>query len=169
MREILFRGQTRRKGEKVRLDGTPVDGNWVYGGVAQFNEERAIIYQTEPEFHKFPVYADTVGQYTGLTDKNGKKVFEGDIVKIVDFQIGKIVFECGAMGIDVLPRIDWNYLDSEIACITGHDNRPYFCCNDNFISLWELMWNYNQEENACDVVEVIGNVHDNRLEDFYGR
>ena len=44
MREILFRGQTRKKGEKVSLDGTPVDSNWVYGGVALFNEERALIY-----------------------------------------------------------------------------------------------------------------------------
>ena len=37
----------------------------------------------------------------------------------------------------------------------------YFCYNDNFISLWEMMWNYNQEENSCYVVEVIGNIYDN--------
>lgn len=156
-REILFRGKGNRKYNS---------GGWYHGYLSKDCDGDYVI--TEIGFSR-TVIPSTVGQYTGLTDKNGKRIFEGDIVKIVDFQIGKIVFECGAMGIDVLPRIDWNYLDSEIACITGHDNRPYFCCNDNFISLWELMWNYNQEENACDVVEVIGNVHDNRLEDFYGR
>ena len=35
MRDLLFRGQTRKKGEKVFMDGRPVDANWVYGGIFQ--------------------------------------------------------------------------------------------------------------------------------------
>ena len=86
-REILFRGQTRKRGEKVNMAGEPIDGNWVYGGIFQGSDDFSIIYgSSEPDnitadnLAKYVVYTDTVGQYTGLTDTKKHKAFGDDIV-----------------------------------------------------------------------------------------
>ena len=84
--EIFFRGQTRRKGQKVWMDGSPVEGNWVYGGVCHGTGDFSLIYgnldeERERPTEKWVVYTDTVGQFTGLTDKNGKRAFEHDVIK----------------------------------------------------------------------------------------
>lgn len=87
MRELLFRGQTRRFGEKVKnVAGDPMPSNWVFGGIFHQNNRGgsfSIIYTYDP-IEKFTVYADTVGQYTGVDDKNETKIFEADIVYISD-------------------------------------------------------------------------------------
>ena len=81
MREILFRGLVRRKGEKVNMAGVPLPSKWVYGGVFPQNKggSYSIIYTYEP-LDKWPVYAETVGQYIGVVDGLGQRIFEGDLI-----------------------------------------------------------------------------------------
>ena len=115
MKEILFRGQIRRHGEKVRMtDGTPLPGIWVFGGTMcprKSPHDIAIIYpylsDTDGEKRdKCAVHADTVTQYTGIDDKDGTKVFEGDIVETFEgfhptprFNEHTVVFRNGSFGL----------------------------------------------------------------------
>ena len=87
MREILFRG-------KQIKDGKWIEGYYCPKPYSHFPCEPTIFpFETiNKDWHGERVDPETVGQYTGLTDKNGRKIFEGDIVRYGD-TIHKVVFE----------------------------------------------------------------------------
>ena len=138
MREILFRGNQ-----------TDID-KWIYGVPAkatEVDESEIIIIESVFKCDEYacrgceftPVIPETVGQYTGLTDKNGKRIFEGDIVAgalswLEKSKNGIVTFKNGSFG------LLWYRGEAE---------------------------QFNPFTSMCNIeYEVIGNIHDNKLEDF---
>ena len=88
MREILFRGKLQSNGE------------WSFGNLNVSLRGTLIITPDETPIGKYgQVIPETVGQYTGLTDKNGNKIFDGDIIKTKKY--GKIIGHSNVNGFDI--------------------------------------------------------------------
>lgn len=146
MREILFRGK--------RID----NGEWVYGNYAftDVNGKKYFIFQNKPLEHE--VIPETVGQYIGLTDKNGTKIFEGDIIRYADYD----EYRCYIESLDCAERNEnmdfcqmWTVDEIVYGIKIGY---PAFDLNS-----------HDFESNGLSVLnesgqyyyEVIGNIHDN--------
>ena len=139
MREILFRGK--------RID----NGVLIVGQLLRYEDGRARICESHTDIFCYEndqsiiqtiaheVCPDTVGQFTGLTDKNGKKIFEGDIVlyKIPD----------GSYAYGIVKFRETNEVGFCVEWFNRHDSG--WLRND--IGFWAK---YRE-------IEVIGNIHDN--------
>ena len=130
---FLSRGKRKDNGEWV-------DGNLVYTRTTTLGVVTEI-YTLEMRYEVIP---KTVGQYTGLKDKNGKKIFEGDIVKITD---RNVCFETMAVIEFGNPNglYNWGWQLKPL------ENKPF--------AIEILHWVDMEDSGAF--IEVIGNIHDN--------
>lgn len=131
MREILFKAKT--------WEG----GRWVFGDLLQFQSNTAIHSYLNGCRASDDVNPRTVCQYTGLTDRNGVKVFEGDILKFTDeFNsyewIGRVEFGNPNAG------YTWGW---QLVYVSGEEANVDTLC-----------W-FDMEESGA-YSEVIGNIHD---------
>lgn len=137
-REVLFRGK--------RVD----NGEWVYGGICDYGGGVSIFVVNHYEGSLYePPYTDldevdvdpsTVGEFTGLYDKNGKRIWEGDICTIA------------------IPRIDGGVNKHENCKCEFHDGVFTFGSDDGY---WCRGNEYGYENTAQENIQVIGNIHEN--------
>ena len=119
MREVLFRGKRTDNGEWITDSET-----WIRDGDG--------IWLSDENLNVVQVFPDTIGQFTGLTDKNGVRIFEGDIV-----------------------RYDVNYHDMVISYdVENWGGWLYEDMDDN-------MQAYSIYEFCLKDIAVVGNIHDN--------
>lgn len=137
MREILFRG-------KCVFDNEWVEGFYYQAKLCRYDKELChYITIPHPETDGRPsdhtiVRPETVGQFTGLTDKNGKKIFEGDIVQGKDRLekhlevFGYIDHQNGSFVITGDFMTHYRWLDYEVEVIGNiHDNPELLGGTDN--------------------------------------
>ena len=137
MREILFRGKQFGNEEWIYWDR--------YGRITDINGEPTKTEIDMPTLLRYPIYISdlpiindgTVGEYTGLTDNNGKKIFEGDIVADA----------CGWKGLVEFFTED---IGSCGCCVPQFDGSGFKAKHKNFDSGVDMR--------SCTIV---GNIYDN--------
>ena len=124
MHEILFRGK--------RMD----NGEWVYGFPFSYKVGFAIEGIETWSGGRHRIDPSTVGQYTGLTDKHGKKIFEGDVVECLQ--------EINGNWID--KHIEIGYVEMRYGAFGLHRKQGYYRPFKDWLEDYEY--------------EVVGNIHD---------
>ena len=137
MREILFKGKRTYNGEWI-------EGDLLTDGIDYITAIRVHNSNELGESALVTVIPETVGQYTGLTDKNGKKIFEGDIIRAITLDAGTEQMAVVCFG---------NFIDE-------NNGDEYIGFYIEFDGIKATVTQLAMEE-CKNRIEVIGNIHDN--------
>ena len=139
MREILFRGKTDK-------------GEWVQGDLSQHKTGKKFI-KCGNAIRSYEVIPETVGQFTDLTDKNGKKIFEGDIIRYTRTNMFAPSCSFHRQDLVSLHLVLW---DSSVSAFV---QRHYELNGKRILGKGSaVLYDERAKEN---IVEIIGNIHDN--------
>lgn len=137
----------------IKFRGKPLDEslNWVYGDLIRFPNGATGIHLLDVD-GSLSVKPKTRGQFTGMFDKNGTEIYEGDVIKT---PLGFIV------------EVMWGYKE-HVVQLRGERCKDAFACNG---------WLFRNKRGHVDALdkdiaagEVIGNIHDNpELKSYAGK
>ena len=147
MREILFRAKAINRDPRMQYRTDYKNGDWVYGLVSsdrKYHDTQFTEMTNIDSVSGIDVDRETVCEYTGLTDRNGANIFEGDIVKITDKIVDATYYARVEFG---NPNAQYNW---------GFQLVPL--CKTPF-AVDILHWVDMEESGAF--IEIIGNIYDN--------